>query len=54
MADILVRRDGAIGTLVFSNVEKHNAMTAQMWEALPARIAELDDDADIRVIVLLR
>ena len=52
MEDILVRRDGAIGTLVFSNVEKHNAMTAQMWEALPARIAELDDDADIRVIVL--
>jgi len=52
LADILVRRDGAIGTLVFSNVDKHNAMTGQMWEALPARIAELDADPDIRVIVL--
>ena len=52
MADLLVRRDGAIGTVVFSNVDKHNAMTGRMWEALPSRIAELDADPDIRVIVL--
>ena len=52
MADILVRRDGGIGTLVFSNLEKHNAMTADMWEALPGRIGELDRDPEIRVIVL--
>ncbi len=52
MADILVRREGAIGTLVFSNVDKHNAMTGQMWESLPARLAELDEDPAIRVIVL--
>jgi len=51
-ADILVRRDGPVGTVVFSNVEKHNAMTGPMWEALPARIAELDADPAIRVIVL--
>jgi enoyl-CoA hydratase/carnithine racemase len=52
LADILVRRDGPVGTLVFSNVEKHNAMTGQMWEAFPARIADLDADPEIRVIVL--
>ena len=52
MADILVRRDGAVGTVVFSNVDKHNAMTGRMWEALPSRIAELDTDPTIRVIVL--
>jgi enoyl-CoA hydratase/carnithine racemase len=52
LADILVRRDGPIGTLVFSNVEKHNAMTGQMWEAFPDRIAELDADPEIRVVVL--
>jgi enoyl-CoA hydratase len=52
MADILVRRDGGIGALVFSNLEKHNAMTADMWEALPSRIDELDRDPGIRVIVL--
>jgi enoyl-CoA hydratase/carnithine racemase len=52
LADILVRREGAIGTLVFSNADKHNAMTRRMWESLPARLAELDDDPAIRVIVL--
>ena len=52
MADILVRRDGPVGTVVFSNVDKHNAMTGAMWEALPSRIAELDADPGIRVIVL--
>ena len=52
LADILARRDGGVGTLVFSNLEKHNAMTADMWEALPGRIGELDRDPAIRVIVL--
>jgi enoyl-CoA hydratase/carnithine racemase len=35
-----------------SNPDKYNAMTAQMWQALPAHIAELDTDPSIRVIVL--
>jgi enoyl-CoA hydratase len=52
LADILVRREGAIGTLVFSNVDKHNALTRQMWESFPARLAELEEDPAIRVIVL--
>ena len=52
MAEILMRRDGAVGTLVFSNLEKHNAMTVEMWEALPERIAAFDEDPGIRVIVL--
>ena len=52
MAEILIRRDGAIGTVVISNVEKHNAMTMDMWRDLPARIAELDADPAIVAIVL--
>ncbi|MDB5947329.1 MAG: putative enoyl-CoA hydratase, partial [Ramlibacter sp.] len=35
-----------------SNVDKFNAMTTQMWRALPQRIAELDADPAIHVIVL--
>jgi len=53
LADILVRRAGPVGTLVFSNVEKHNAMTGAMWESFPAQMAELDADPEIRVIVLV-
>src|SRR5689334_17306804 len=47
VAEILIRREGAIGTVVVSNVEKHNAMTMDMWRDLAARIAELDADPAI-------
>ena len=53
MAEILVRRDGPIGTVVISNVAKFNAMTTDMWRALPQHIAALDADPAIHVIVLV-
>jgi enoyl-CoA hydratase/carnithine racemase len=52
VADIITRRNGPVGTVVLSNVDKFNAMTAQMWRDLPAHIAALDADPSIRVIVL--
>lgn len=52
MADILIRRDGPIGTVIFSNPDKFNAMTTRMWSDLPQRIAELDNDPSVMVIVL--
>jgi enoyl-CoA hydratase/carnithine racemase len=53
LATLQIRREGPIGTIVFSNADKYNAMTADMWRALPPRMAELEDDASIRVIVLV-
>lgn len=52
MANILVRRTGAVGHVLISNVEKFNAMTTQMWDDLPSRISELDADPEVRAIVL--
>ena len=52
MANIVLWRSGPVGHVVISNPDKFNAMTAQMWQDLPARIAELDADPDIRAIVL--
>jgi enoyl-CoA hydratase len=52
LPDILIRRDGPVGTVVISNPDKYNAMTTDMWRALPERIAELDADPAIHVIVL--
>ena len=52
MARILVRREGAVGTVVLANPEKYNAMTTEMWAELPQRIAELDADPAIVAIVL--
>lgn len=52
MAQVLIRREGAIGTIVLSNAPKFNAMTMEMWRDLPVRIAELDADPSIVAIVL--
>jgi enoyl-CoA hydratase len=52
MPQILVRREGHVGTVVVSNPAKFNAMTVTMWQELAAAIAELDADAGIAVIVL--
>jgi enoyl-CoA hydratase/carnithine racemase len=52
LAEILVRKEGAVGVVVMSNPAKYNAMTVDMWAALPRRIAELDADPSVHVIVL--
>jgi enoyl-CoA hydratase len=52
MAGIGVRKDGSVGTIVISNPDKYNAMTSDMWRALPEQLAQLDADPEIRVIVL--
>jgi enoyl-CoA hydratase/carnithine racemase len=52
MPEVIVRRQGAIGSVVLSNPAKFNAMSLSMWQSLPAAIAELDADPQIRVIVL--
>jgi enoyl-CoA hydratase len=52
MAGIVVRKDGPVGTIVISNPDKFNAMTSDMWRALPEALAQLDADTEIRVIVL--
>jgi enoyl-CoA hydratase len=52
MAELLIRRDGAVASVVFSNVAKHNALTADMWRRLPQALQELDAAPEVRVIVL--
>ncbi len=52
LAQLLIRRDGAVGRIVFSNPAKFNAMSADMWRALPVELARLDADPSIRLVVL--
>jgi enoyl-CoA hydratase/carnithine racemase len=49
---IQVERDEAIGWIVFDHPERHNAITVDMWEAIPAAAADLDADPDVRVVVM--
>jgi enoyl-CoA hydratase/carnithine racemase len=52
MPEVLMRRHGAIATVVFSNPARFNALTLDMWLAIPPTLAKLDADASVRVIVL--
>jgi enoyl-CoA hydratase/carnithine racemase len=46
------RRDGHVGTLVFNNPERHNAVSFDMWEAGVRILDEFAADENIRVVVL--
>jgi enoyl-CoA hydratase/carnithine racemase len=49
--ELITRRDGAIGWIVFSNPARYNAMTFEMWQGLPGAIAAFDADPEVRVVV---
>jgi len=52
MSGLITKREGAVATVLFSNPEKMNAMTFDMWTAVPKTLAELDADPSVRVIVV--
>ena len=52
-SDVLcIERKGAVGTLWLDRAEKRNAMSPEMWTALPAAMAELGSDSELRAVVL--
>ena len=49
---IIARKTGAIGWMIFNNPSKHNAISMEMAEAVPAVMRGFEDDRDVRVIVV--
>ncbi len=49
---ILVKRDGAIATVVLNRPDKLNALTKPMWRRLGEAMTGLSDDEDLRCVVL--
>jgi enoyl-CoA hydratase len=49
---IHVEKEGALGWLVFDHPERRNAISHEMWEALPKAAQSLDEDPEVRVVVL--
>jgi len=47
-----VEKADGIGTLILNQPNKRNAISFEMWRDLPAAMAELEDDPDVRVIVV--
>lgn len=49
---MIAEKDGAIGWMTFNQPEKHNAVSYEMWDAVPAILEDFAQDNDIRVVVL--
>ena len=49
---LLLEKDGPIGWIVFNQPEKRNAVSLEMWQAMPEYVRELTADDAIRVVVL--
>ena len=50
--DLVVERDGAIATLVLNRPDSHNAVRLGMYEALPDLLSEVEQDRDVKVLVV--
>jgi enoyl-CoA hydratase len=49
---LLVEVTGPVATVTFNNPARHNALSAEMREALPPVLAALNADGDVRVVVV--
>ena len=49
---LIGKKDGAIGWVVFNNPERRNAVSVDMWEAVPKVLDGFAKDPEIRVVVL--
>ena len=49
---LITRREGAVGRVIFSNPARRNAMSLDMWSALPAAVQAMDADPAVRVVML--
>ncbi len=50
--NVRVEREGALAWVVFDHPERRNAISADMWAAIPPLAEELDADPGVRVVVL--
>lgn len=51
-APILLARDGAIARLILNRPGRHNAISLEMWQALPRLAAEIDGDPAIKAVIV--
>ncbi|MBI5263032.1 MAG: enoyl-CoA hydratase/isomerase family protein [Bradyrhizobium sp.] len=49
---MIARKEGAVGWMQFNNPARHNAVSVDMWRAVPEVLAEFERDDEIRAVVL--
>src|SRR5262249_41400922 len=50
--EVRVERNGNLGWLIFDHQERRNAISAEMWAAIPDAARTLDGDHEVRVILM--
>jgi enoyl-CoA hydratase/carnithine racemase len=50
--EVRIERNGAIARLVFDHEQRRNAITVDMWLAIPGVVREVEEDDEIRVVVM--
>jgi enoyl-CoA hydratase len=48
---LIGRKEGPIGWMIFNNPERRNAVSLDMWRAIPDVLAAFEADPEVRVIV---
>jgi enoyl-CoA hydratase/carnithine racemase len=48
---VITRLDGPVLHIRFNNPAKHNALSADMWEAVPPLLAKAEKDDNVRMVV---
>src|SRR3954465_10188456 len=49
---MIMRKEGAAGWMLFNNPARHNAVSLDMWDAVPEILDDFERDEAVRVIVL--
>jgi enoyl-CoA hydratase len=49
---MLMEKEGPLGWIIFNQAEKRNAVSQEMWQVIPDMVKDLEEDEDIRVIIL--
>lgn len=50
--EVRIEHDGSIARLVFDHEKRRNAITVDMWAAIPDAVCELSEDPSVRVVVM--
>lgn len=50
--EVRIERHGAIAHLVFDHEKRRNAITVDMWEAIPPAVEALQRDTSVRVVMM--
>ena len=49
---MIARKEGPIGWMIFNNPARHNAVSLEMWQAIPKILDDFEADDNVRIIVV--